>query len=225
MTPRQRFAPVGLCIVASVALRASPISALPPGAGEADRTLHRVVTLDAPRPVRIDLRYGDVRIESGSPGRVEAELTIHCRHDSKRCAEHVEEIDLEADSSGDRLRLRVVGLPRFSNHGTGIELRVLVPPGFAVDADVGAGRIEVVDVDGDLRVDLGAGEIQVRMPEEAVRSVEARAGVGEARLSRDGTTLAQRRHLVGGHVEWDSGTGEASVDLGVGAGEVAVRLE
>jgi hypothetical protein len=175
--------------------------------------------------VRIDLRYGDVRIEPGSPGRVEAELRIRCEHDSRRCAEHLEEIDLEADASGERLRLRVVGLPRFSSHGTGIELRVLVPPGFAVDADVGAGRIEVLDVDDDLRVDLGAGEIQVRMPEEAVRSVEARAGVGEARLERDGTAVAPRRHLVGGQVEWESGTGAAFVDLRVGAGEVAVRLE
>jgi len=225
MSPRHRSALVVLGFLAGATLWTSPVGALPPAAGHADRTLNRVVTLDAPLPVRIDLRYGDVRIESGSPGRVEAELRIRCRHDSKRCAENLEEIDLEADSDGDRLRLQVVGLPRFSNHGTEIELVVLVPPGFAVDADVGAGRIEVLDVDDDLRVDLGAGEIRVRMPEEAVRSVEARAGVGEARLERGGVTQAGRRHLVGGQVEWESGPGQASVDLHVGAGEVAVRLE
>ena len=225
MSPRHRASTIVLSLLAGMALQASTVRALPPEAGRADRTLHRVFTLDAPCPVLIDLRYGDVHIESGSPGRVEAELRIRCKHGSERCAEHLEEIDLDADSSGERLRLQVARLPRFSNHGTEIELHVLVPPGSAVDADVGAGRIEVLDVDHDLKVELGAGEIRVRMPEEAVRSVEARAGVGEASLSRDGTIVAERRHLVGGSVEWESGSGEAHVELRVGAGEVAVRLE
>jgi hypothetical protein len=217
-----------LVVLGAAALLAGPAWAAPPRAGDpdgdADRKLQRTFTVASPGPVRIDLRYGDLHVEPGSAGEVGAELRIRCREGSRRCAENIEKIDLEAVPSGRDFELRVVGLPRFSNHGTEIELWVRVPPGGSLDVDVGAGQVRVTDLESDLRVDLGAGEIEVRMPESAVRSVEASARVGDARLSHGGGEVSERRHLVGARVDWGDGPGEATVDLQVGAGEVAVRL-
>jgi hypothetical protein len=220
------FAPrAKLGIAALVGLLAAAAWAAEPHPERDQRTVQRTFELDGDGAVRIDVRYGEVVVERGEPGRVEAELRIRCRGGSERCHENIGAIDLEGDSGSRGRTLRVVGLPRFSNHGTQIELHVFVPQDRDVELDVGAGEIHVQNLRGDLRVKLGAGEIEVRAPEEAVRSVEARAGVGEARMSCRGGTVSERRHLVGGRVDWDSGQGDADLDLHVGAGEVAVELD
>jgi hypothetical protein len=211
----------------AVLLGASDLQAAAPDAGRGTTHQRREFSAANLHTVRVDLHCGQVQIERSETPVVEAELRIRCERDHERCAEKAESLELTGKERSGRLTIEVDGLPHWhSSRGLNVELRVRVPAGAGVDIDLGAGEVQVSDAASDVRVDLGAGQIQLRMPEEAVRSVDARAGVGEARLrGPNGQEIAERRHLVGGAVHWDDGRGQARVDLEVGAGEVTVRLD
>jgi len=208
---------LGLVLLAAIAA---------PGIAQgASRTLEREFPLGPSQTVRIDLRFGEIHVEPGDSGRVEVELRARCSSHRGNCDERLEGLEIEADSRGRVLEVRVYGLRRFSTHSMHVELWVRVPADRPLDIDLGAGEVRVAGVEADLRVHLGAGYIGVRMPADAVRSVDARAGVGDASLRSRGRRVEERRHLVGGVARWDEGSGQARVDCHVGAGEVEVRLE
>jgi hypothetical protein len=219
-------------LLAAAALLAVPLAGLAAepdkgrGGHEDERTLRRSYRLDPGSEVRIEVPYGGVRVERGEPGRVEVVLVGECEHGGDRCRDRLARVEVEGRERADRLEIEVTGLPRMSGRGLQLDLHVLVPAGHALAVDMGAGEIRVEDLDRDVRVELGAGQIDVRLAERTVGSVDLSAGVGEARLERaSGTVETERRHLVGGSVEWRAGPGEAHVDLEVGAGEVVVRLD
>lgn len=198
---------------------------LPAAAAAVTRTFERVVALEPSQALRLDLRYGEIHVECGEADQVELELRVRCTSRREKCDERLAAVELACEPHGRTLEVRVDGLRRFSTHSTHVELWVRVPPDRPLDIDLGAGEVRVTGLERDLRVHLGAGSIQVRMPEAAVHSVDARAGVGEASLSGRRVRVEERRHLVGGVAHWSGGPGEARVDCQVGAGEVAVRLE
>jgi hypothetical protein len=212
-------------VLAGLWIAAASAVAAPPDARHTGRTLRQEVPLGAARTVRIDLRYGEVHVEPGESGNLEAELWAHCSHGWGHCDERLERIQLVARPHGDVLEIRVEDLPQFGNHGIQCDLRVRVPAHQALDIDVGAGEVHVADVQEDVQVHLGAGAIEVRMPEAAVHTVEARAGVGEAHVRGTREDVEERRHLVGGVARWNAGEGAARVDCHVGAGEIEVRLQ
>ena len=189
------------------------------------RTLERVVDLEPSQTVRLDLSYGEIHVEPGAGDRVELELRVRCHSGRGHCTERLERLELATETHRNTLEVRLEGLRHFSTHGLDVELWVSVPPDRPLDIDLGAGEVRVDGMEHDLRVHLGAGSIQVRMPEAAVRSVDARAGVGEASLRSRDAHVEQRRHLVGGVARWTDGPGSARVDCQVGAGEVTVRLD
>ena len=91
---------------------------------------------------------------------------------------------------------------------------------------MGAGEVRISGLGRDLNVELGAGDIEIRMPEDAVRSVELQAGVGDAQLRRTrGSVETARAHLIGASVRWNEGRGDARVQAQVGAGDVDLVLD
>lgn len=177
--------------------------------------------------LRVDLHCGDIKIERAGGDVVQAELRVRCERNRESCFEKLADVKLEGREQSGRLVLEVEGVPRWhSSKGLEVDLTLRVPAHLELDIDLGAGTVHVEDATRNVRIDLGAGQVDVRMPEDAVHSVDARAGVGEARLhGPNGDEIAERRHLVGGVVHWQDGKGEARVDVEVGAGEVVVRLE
>jgi len=213
-------------LVAALGLAAGPAVAGDWQREGGRETLRREFAVQANQEIRLDLRWGELRVEPGDSGKVEVIVRAECHHGHRDCEDRVRDIEIDGASRSDALEVELTGLSAWHSKGVSLEVTVRMPRRQALDVDMGAGEIHVEDLESDVHIDLGAGEIQVRMPEDAVRKVRVDAGVGDAnlRLSR-GRIEGSRRNLVGAGVRWNEGRGHADVDCHVGAGEVNLRLD
>jgi hypothetical protein len=93
-----------------------------------------------------------------------------------------------------------------------------------LDLDMGVGDLKVDDIEGDLHVELGVGDADIRASSAAVRSVDVQAGVGDAGVIANGNRV--RRHgFIGSTASWDEGRGRSEVRLHVGVGDATVRVD
>ena len=206
-------------------LAAGGVAAAPAGAGER-RTLHRDFEPGDHSDLRLEVPYGELTVTAADVDRVQVEIIARCSHGWDDCADRLERIDVESRSRGEELVLEVTGLRRMSNHGLELEVQATVPTKLGLAVRLGAGELRIEGVKTDLQVHVGAGDIDIRMPEENVRSVDLRAAVGDASLNLpDGRVEAERAHLVGGRLSWRRGPGDAEVEVQVGAGDIDVRLK
>jgi hypothetical protein len=190
------------------------------------RTLHRDFEPGEHSDLRLEVPYGELTVTAADVDQVQVEVVARCRHGWDDCTDRLERIDVESRSRGEELVLEVTGVRKMSNHGLELEVHATVPAGLALAVHMGAGEVRIEDVKTDLRVHLGAGDIDIRMPEEKVRSVDLRAGVGDASLMLpNGRVEAERAHLIGGRLHWRRGPGDAEVEVEVGAGDIDVRLK
>ena len=191
---------------------------------------HRVRTLtgdfDARRAERVELRLapGDIVIEPAADGRVRVELDVHCAFDQLGCEEKADRLELRSSLVAGTLDLKVDGMPSVSSLGLNLRGRILVPRGKALEVDLPAGEIIIRDLAGDLHLDVGAGEVRIRMRERDVRSVRLGVGIGEASLSIAGRGI-EGSGWLGQKVRWSAGDGPSRVDVSLGVGELDVRLE
>lgn len=192
------------------------------GAGESRRLEHDV-SLGERTQLELDLPYGDVAIEPGDEARVV--VTARCKKNRESCTRHLERIEIRERVRGDAVEILVDEVPS-SARGFEMRVEVTVPRRLGLSVSMQAGRVRVEGHEGDLQVHLKAGEVEVRMPHEAVRSVDLDADVGDVTLRLpEGRGRSRRSLLVGAEAHWDEGDGQARVDVSVLAGEVKMRLE
>jgi hypothetical protein len=191
-----------------------------------ERTVRRTFAVPAGQDLHFDLAWGELQIEPTDSAAVEVVVSAECRRDGERCRRRLSDIDVSASTRRQRLEIEVTGMSKWETAKAQVRIVVRVPRRHGLSVAMGAGECVVEGLASDLKVDLGAGEIRVRMPEDAVRSADLSAGVGETTLRLgDGEVAEHRSHLVGSTVRWDEGAGEARLELHVGAGEVDVRLD
>ena len=173
--------------------------------------------------VYIDFPAGDLVITEGSASDVRATMTARCAHGGRRCVEQAQWVRLVSETTGKTLRLELQGVPKFNNHGLSIELRLEVPRTLAASVKMGAGELDISGLERGVDVHMGAGDVKIRMPEPAVRSVRLKVGIGETVLSRPG----ERRNgsgFLGKALRWE-GLGSADVAVHLGVGDIGVTLE
>jgi hypothetical protein len=205
------------------------LAALPAAAvagDDSERTIRRSFDVRPGQEIRLDLRWGELEIQPTDGNAVEIVFEVECRGGGDRCRRRLAELDVAGETRRDRLEIEVTGLSRWENAKAQLRMVARVPRQHSLFVDMGAGEVVVEGFGADLEIDLGAGEIRVRMPEDRVSSVDLSAGVGDTTLRRgDGKVVSNRSHLVGSTVRWDDGSGDAHVEVHVGAGEVDVRLD
>lgn len=175
--------------------------------------------------VSLRVYAGEMVVEGSPDDHVRLTISVVCEHDgAARCQERAKEIEFDARSAGRELSIRVDRHSHWGNDRMHVRAELLVPRGLSLDLRMGAGSIDVAHVDSDLDVELGAGEIGVRMNQADVSRVHARVGVGDATLhTREGRV--QGEGFISRSVRWTGGSGRAAIDASVGAGEVRLRLE
>jgi hypothetical protein len=214
-------------------------------ADAATRTLTGTYEPGSTRSLELDIPFGDVRIEGTTGRSVRVRVEASCG-DGVECDAFLQGLRLESRAEGRALRVDLDTRDRdddldldwnghdsdrhHSRHrGRGprnLDLTVTVemPRSMALDLDLGAGELAIDGMRDDVSIDMGAGEISVRMPESAVRSVNVDLAVGETVIRQGGRTR-EYTNVLGGEVSWESGKGEAGIDVDLGAGEVEVTLE
>jgi hypothetical protein len=121
------------------------------------------------------------------------------------------------------LTLRLKEWPKSRNRGLEAHVHVQVPHDLRLKAHLGVGELSIADVASDLEADLGVGELNITLPADAIGSVSADTGIGEASLVAGGRHY-ESAGLIAREIRWTKGTGKAHVEADCGVGEIDIRL-
>ena len=209
------------------------------------RTLTESLPASAIESIAIDTGVGDVEITARSnTDEVMVAVLLTPRRggffSSKRQAEReVADASLRAATSGQRLTLAIEPKSkdrRFEEHWT-----IEIPARLEVNLDHGVGDVKIRGVagglsvnsgvgeilieisEGDVVVNLGVGTAVIRAPANAYASVEGAGGVGDARISVQGTRIPSEG-FVGHSARW-TGDGTSHIEVEVGVGDAVINLE
>jgi hypothetical protein len=198
------------------------VLAVPASASQTLRASKDFVVGDASE-VRVDFPAGSLEIGTSPDSRLHATMTARCKfgHD---CSRRAENLRLVSETHGRTLVVKLEGLAKFNNKGLEVTLRLAVPRELELDVEMGAGELDVRGAENDVTVDVGAGDVEIRIPQQAVRSVHVDVGVGDA------TFRAPHGRVRGGgwiskHLAWDDGAGDARVRVHLGVGDASVMLD
>lgn len=190
---------------------------------EVVHTLEQSFYPDGADTLELDLSIGDITIE-GTDGRdVEVHVTLECgREKLDRCTERARALYLRPRIRREILKVDLEGTARRRLQGISAHMKVRVPRHMALELDLRGGAVAISGMQSHLEVDSGAGDIDIVTTRQQVRSVKIDVGVGSADL-----------WLPEGHIEgrgfprsvtWN-GSGRSEIEVDVGTGDVAVRLE
>ena len=194
-------------------------------AGET-RDIETVVELETGQVIRIDISVAELSIEATDRADIGIDLTVGCRWHFNNCDDALEDLEIASRSSSRRLTLELTGLRRWHGSLMEIEGTIEIPRSSALEVKMGVADLRIRGVEQDLRIDLGVGELDLRLPEASFGEAFVDVGIGKVRFLGAGEPHDDRRsYLVGNEVHWSDGAGQAELDIEVGVGEVQVRLE
>jgi hypothetical protein len=176
------------------------------------------------REVRVEFPVGGLEIIGTTGGtQVEVEMRVKCKRWGK-CEEKAKDLEIITDIEGGVRRIEIRGYPKVDTDALELRLQVLLPATLAIQVDMGVGDLEVRQVEGDVDVELGVGEADVRVPAKAVSSVECEVGVGDANVHGTDGERRSSGLLIGRTVRWQGNEGGSRVHLEVGVGDADVWL-
>lgn len=198
-----------------------------PGLASAQlRTVEHAWAADGLREVELDVSVGEVTVRGTTGDRVEIRVGVGCDEDgwgSSSCPERAGDVDV-TDRRGDgRLSLEVDGPGIWGSRGLHLDVELLIPSRLALRLDMGVGELEIVDLEGDVAVDMGIGEVSLRMPEAALESLSLDTGIGESSL-RAPSRNEESAGLFTRTIDWRVRRGHARVRIELHIGEIDVRL-
>ena len=204
-------------------LIAALLVSTPALAADEVRNLAESVPVDGARGLEIDLPVGQLLLEGADGDAVEVTMSVRCEEEKERCRERAEKIRLVTDRRDDLVVLKVEGLTRGTAAGVDVKLLVTAPRTLRAEMDLAVGKVAVRDMAADLEIDLGVGDVEVRMARTDVKRVELDAGVGETTLRTDLGEI-EGSGIVGSGLTWSQGQGSASVEIDTGVGQIVVDL-
>lgn len=203
---------------------AALLAALPAAGDEIVRTLDSQISAAEASRIHLEFPIGELKVEAGDSRQVEVHVDVKCESKRKtRCIEATKALSLVA-TPGERLHVELKGWPKSGNRGMEADVRVTVPRDLPLQADLGVGELGVSGMEADLSVDLGVGNVNIVMPESAVRSVSIDTGVGEANVYAAGQRI-EGSGFISKDVKWTKGEGKARVSVDLGVGDAEVRLQ
>jgi hypothetical protein len=187
------------------------------------RTLHGSWSTGTQR-IHLEMEPASVTIEPSRDGKLSAEIDVRCDHWRRGCEERAEQVEIEAGSEGNAFRLGVTKMSKSMNRGMSLRAHIYVPRGAAMTIDMGVGELKVNGIENHLDIDVGVGEVSVRLERRTVRSVHVDVGVGEGRIAVAGNDVDSHGWL-GKSVDWGRGSGRSNVTVHLGVGEARVKLD
>ena len=168
---------------------------------------------------------GDIEIVGDNGTEIRARVEVKNKHKGLfgfgHSDDEIESLAIEPSVSGGKLTLRVKPVSH-EDHSLVETWRVSVPSGFTAQIKLGVGDATVLDVAGDVRAELGVGDVKIEGLHASFGNVHASCGVGDATLR----TPAGREDGEGfiAHNLSATGPGKSEIRAEVGVGDVTIRL-
>ncbi len=154
---------------------------------------------------------------------VEVETVFECsRENLDKCRARAQRILLQPRIKDGRMNVKLKRTPRGRLHGIKAKMLVRVPQDRILDVNVRGGGVYVAGMRSHVEVDAAAGDVDLLHTQELIGSVKVDVTVGSADLWTGGSRI--KGHGFPRTLRW-YGSGEATVNVDVGTGDVAVRLE
>ena len=193
--------------------------------GETLKTLNMSRPAEGLASVTVKAGVGDVQIEASATNEVVVQVEVKPRgglfFGDRRPRRDAEALQIEARTSGDELALSLGP----EHHGDTVwqeRWTVRVPPAFATSIKLGVGDITVLDLGGDVRVEIGVGDVRVEGNYQSFGDVHAACGVGDASLRTP--SGHERGEGFIAHTLTAQGPGKATIRVHAGVGDVKIRL-
>ncbi len=205
------------------------------------------IKFEAKPDMEINLKAipGELMIKGIDGNEAVVSMEARCPDSAGKCAEYFEDLEFETRLKGNRLTVKPnKGLGFKGNRAVKTTLSIPAVNSLNVKMTAGETKISGIDVSdlyvemtaGDididveniktsLEVDLGAGDVNIMIPEDSVREVDVDAGIGDASIRRNGSGVdVPRSFLLGAQThEFISNEG-AVVWIYVNVGEIQVNL-
>lgn len=211
---------------APLALLALLITTVPAFAATAPvkvRTITQNIYPGDATKVRLDLTFGDMEIE-GSDGRdVEVEVLIFChRKNLATCTTRAQRIYLEPRSRRGNLNINLKRTPKNRAQGVSARMKVKVPRHLSLEVDVTGGDVLISGMEGSMEVDGLTGKVDIVHQRHLLGMVKLDVGLGNADLWLGDGRI--KGHGFPRSLRWQ-GSGTARIEVDLGTGNIAVRLE
>jgi len=193
--------------------------------GETLRTLEHTQPAKDLTGVIVTAGVGDVEIVGDGGTEIRARVEITKKHTawfgSSRSDAEIQTLTIDPSVSGGKLSLRLKP-DSHEDHDFVENWTVYVPAGLTTEIKLGVGDVTVLDMTGDVRAELGVGDVKVEGLHASFGNVRATCGVGNATLR----TPAGRQEGKGfvAHNLSATGPGKAEIHAEVGVGDVTIRL-
>jgi hypothetical protein len=175
--------------------------------------------------VRLTFPVGELKVLPGDASEVRFEVRIRCKGGSEdRCEELASKLRLESEDRNGTLSISLDQYPKWNCRGFNVTAVLHVPSTIPVEVDMGVGQLTIEGVHGDVDVDLGVGEADIRTLRALANNVSVDTGIGDAAIHGTRGEI-ERRSFIGSHASWSAGSGRSSVRLHVGVGDATVRLD
>lgn len=185
---------------------------------------------DAKR-VELELPASSVVVETVADDEITVEARVELnRAGSDEWFEKVlEGISVKAIRDGSRMRLtesyegeaRSFRARRLKKEW---EFVIYVPEWTSVELDMKAGEVRMSGNLENVRIHMTAGEVHLEIPREVVRTLYARARIGEV-VANTGDRKERREGIFAGASQWENPDGRTDVEVKLTVGEVHVTLE
>jgi len=205
-------------------LAAALLWTIPAAADETVRTFSKQLPTTGIEKVDLDFPVGEIAVDAGDSPGLQLDVRLECHRDSDSCREAAQKVRLVYSTDDGKLHVEIKSWPKLSGHGLEAHVHVRVPRDLPLDADLGVGEMRLAGFTGDVKANVGVGELILTLPASAVSSVHADTGIGEANL-RAGGHHYESAGLFTKELRWSKGTGTSKISADCGVGEINVRLE
>jgi hypothetical protein len=205
-------------------LAAALLWTIPAAADETVRTFSKQLPTEDIRKVELDFPVGEITVDAWDSQALQLDVRLECHRGSDSCRDAAQKVRLVYSTEDGELHAEIKSWPKLSGNGLEAHVHVRIPRDLPLDADLGVGEMRLAGFTGDVKANVGVGELRLTLPASAVSTVHADTGIGEAKLTAKGRHY-ESAGLFTKELRWTKGTGASKVSADCGVGEISVRLE
>lgn len=177
-------------------------------------TLEETISVDANTSIHIEVPVGSLEIETYSGDEIIVKVEVKEADNDWFSSPDFSDAQIDIDNSGKKVHLQI------DMEDVVQKWEVKIPRDANLDIDLGVGGIEIEDFERDAFIDVGVGEVDVKLSSDNYREIELGAGVGDVDL--DGfKNIDRERAIVSENIEW-RGKGDHDLNIEVGVGDIEV---
>ncbi|CAB0149774.1 hypothetical protein PSI9734_00354 [Pseudidiomarina piscicola] len=214
MTRQQTVWFSALFLIASVTGLSLPFATT---ANAHERTIDATYNVTSATELSIESGVGTVTFERHEGSTLEVELQISESDVSFFDDANIEQVELVAKQTGNRLDLRV---PEQDN--IQLDWLIRLPQIAAIDLELGVGEISGRLDAADMDVELGVGAIELEIVGD-IADVKTDVGIGDVKIS-GGDSSSNERYFISASGE-AKGQGRARLNMDVGIGEIRIEIK